>query len=248
LTFHLCYPLFVEALFDFSLGQLHAEADWIARTLRHLETSPTGNKANTMEKLDFKKKLKALYFPSASDFVLVDVPKMQFLMIDGTGSPGGDAYSTAVQWLYSVIYPIKFIARKTTGKDFVVPPLEGLWWADDMADFVSGNKGRWKWQMMIVTPDWVSGEMFDEAVAKAAKKLGDAPKSLRLADFDEGRCVQIMHIGPYADEGPTIARLHKEFLPANGLTVDGHHHEIYLGDPRRTAPEKLNTVLRQPVK
>ncbi|NOZ33224.1 MAG: hypothetical protein GXP01_09200, partial [Alphaproteobacteria bacterium] len=200
-----------------------------------------------MEKLDFKKKLKALYLPSESDFVLVDVPKMQFLMIDGTGSPDGDAYSTAVQWLYSVIYPIKFIARKKTGKDFVVPPLEGLWWADDMADFVSGNKDRWKWRMMIVTPDWVDRAMFDEAVAKAAKKLGDTPESLQLVDFDEGKCVQIMHIGPYADEGPTIARLHNDFLPANGLTVNGHHHEIYLGDPRRTAPEKLKTVLRQPV-
>ena len=201
-----------------------------------------------MEKIDFKKQLKTLYFPSDKEFSIVDVPDMQFLMIDGEGEPEGEAYSCAVQWLYSVIYPIKFMAKEKVGKDFVVPPLEGLWWADDLSDYVTGNRSRWKWRMMIVTPDWVDDDMFADASAKASKKLGDIPDSLGLRRFHEGKSVQIMHIGPYSAEAPTIARLHEEFIPAHGLTENGHHHEIYLSDPRRAAPEKLKTVLRQPVR
>jgi hypothetical protein len=201
-----------------------------------------------MEKIDFKKTLKHLYLPSAKDFVLVDVPEMQFVMIDGQGDPGGEAYSDAVQWLYSVVYPIKFIAKKKLEKDFVAPPLEGLWWADDMDSFITNDREKWKWTMMIATPDWVTGDMYEEALEKSKKKLGDAPDSLRLEHFAEGLAVQIMHIGPYSEEGPVIARLHEEFLPQNDLTENGLHHEIYLGDPRKTAPEKLKTVLRQPVK
>lgn len=201
-----------------------------------------------MEKVDFKKVLKKLYLPSDKDFVLVEVPELQFVMIEGEGSPASEGYTHAVQWLYSVIYPIKFIAKKRLGKDFVAPPLEGLWWADDMSAYLSGDKDKWKWRMMIATPDWVDQEMFEEAVTKATTKLGDRPKSLRLEKFTEGLCAQIMHVGSYSAEAPTIARLHKEFLPANGLVENGFHHEIYLGDPRRTAPEKLKTVLRQPVR
>lgn len=201
-----------------------------------------------MEKIDFKKKLKALYLPSNKDFVLVDVPEMQFVMIDGAGAPEGEAYTRAVQWLFSTIYPIKFIAKKKLGKDFVAPPLEGLWWADDLNAFIDGARDNWKWRMMIVTPDWVDADMFEEGVAKAQKKLGDRPESLRLEKFHEGLSVQIMHIGSYADEASTIARMHKEFIPANGLVENGHHHEIYLSDPRRVPPEKLKTVLRQPVR
>lgn len=201
-----------------------------------------------MEKLDFKKQMKALYLPSPKELVLVQVPEMQFVMIDGEGSPGGEAYVHAVQWLYSVIYPIKFIAKKKLGKDFVAPPLEGLWWADDMNAYIEGDRDAWKWRMMIATPDWATRDMFEEAVDKAQKKLGARPDSLKLEKFEEGLCVQIMHVGSYADEAPTIARMHKEFIPENGLVENGHHHEIYLSDPRRVAPEKLKTVLRQPVR
>lgn len=201
-----------------------------------------------MEKLDFKKKLKEFYLPSSKDFALVQVPEMQFVMIDGEGNPGGEAYVQAVQWLYSVIYPIKFIAKKKLGKDFVAPPLEGLWWADDINAFVDGDREAWKWRMMIATPDWATKDMFEEAVVKAQKKLGERPDSLKLEKFEEGLSVQIMHIGSYADEAPTIARMHQEFIPENGLVENGHHHEIYLSDPRRVAPEKLKTVLRQPVR
>ncbi len=201
-----------------------------------------------MEKIDFKKKLKELYVPSPKDFILVEVPEMQFVMIEGVGPPEGEVYTHAVQWLYSVIYPIKFIAKKQIGKEFVAPPLEGLWWADDMDDFINNNRDNWKWRMMMVTPDWVDRGMFDQAVAKAENKLGEVPESLRLENFHEGKSVQIMHIGPYSEEAPTIERMHKEFMPEHNLTPNGHHHEIYLGDPRRVAPEKLKTVLRQPVR
>ena len=134
------------------------------------------------------------------------------------------------------------------GKGFVEPPLEGLWWADDMEDFIAGNKDKLKWRMMIVMADWVSDEMFEQAEAEVEKKLGEAPGSLRLESYDEGKSVQIMYVGAPSEEGPTIARLHNEFLPENDLVPNGYHHEIYLNDPRRVAPEKLRTVLRQPVR
>ncbi|MCG6858235.1 MAG: GyrI-like domain-containing protein [Salaquimonas sp.] len=202
-----------------------------------------------MEKTDFRKALKHLYQPSARAFSIVEVPKMQFAKIDGTGNPNTSAdYAHAVQWLYSVSYPLKFMSKKELQKDYGVPPLEGLWWADDMTSFTSGDKDSWKWTMMIMQPDWISGQMFAAAVDKARAKMGEPPASLRLETYHEGLSVQIMFIGPYAEEGPVIAQLHNEFLPAEELTENGHHHEIYLGDPRKTAPEKLKTVIRQPVR
>lgn len=174
---------------------------------------------------------------------------MRFAMVDGRGDPNvSPDYQKAVQWLYSVSYGLKFMSKKEPGRDYAVPPLEGLWWAEDMGTFLSRDKAAWSWTMMIMQPDWITQEMFSAAIEKAGKKLGEVPPSLRLAPYDEGLSVQIMHIGPYDDEGPVIARLHGEFLPQNGLVETGHHHEIYLSDPRKTAPEKLKTVLRQPVR
>lgn len=201
-----------------------------------------------MQKIDFKKTLKELYAPKSKEFVLVDVPKMKFIMIDGHGVPGGTIYSDAVSWLYSVSYPLKFMSKQLLERDYVVPPLEGLWWAEDMSAFTQDRKEEWLWSMMIMQPDWISEDMFEQAVEKAIKKLGQKPKTLRLESFEEGLSAQILHIGPYSSEGPTLAYLHDEFMPANGLDWNGQHHEIYLGDPRKTAPEKLKTILRQPVK
>lgn len=202
-----------------------------------------------MEKIDFKKTMKALYQPPADRFSIVEVPSMRFAMVDGRGDPNvSPDYQKAVQWLYSVSYGLKFMSKKEPGRDYAVPPLEGLWWAEDMGTFLSRDKAAWSWTMMIMQPDWITQEMFSAAIEKAGKKLGEVPPSLRLAPYDEGLSVQIMHIGPYDDEGPVIARLHGEFLPQNGLVETGHHHEIYLSDPRKTAPEKLKTVLRQPVR
>ena len=202
-----------------------------------------------MEKIDFKKTLKALYQPPAGQFSLVEVPRLTFVMVDGQGDPNiAPAYVNAVQWLFSVSYTLKFMSKKELARDYVVPPLEGLWWADDMTSFLTRDKAAWSWTMMILQPDWITAAMFQAAIDKAGQKLGDAPASLRLEDYEEGLSVQILHIGSYDDEGPALRRLHEEYLPENGLTETGHHHEIYLSDPRKVAPEKLKTILRQPVR
>lgn len=201
------------------------------------------------EKVDLKRQLKHLYAPPAGRFVTVEVPVMQYLMVDGSGDPNtSDQYRDAVEWLYSVSYPAKFMSKRELGKDYTVMPLEGLWWADDMDTFISRQKDKWSWTMMILQPDWIAAQMIEAAIKKAADKRGEPPKSLRLEKLDEGLCVQTMHIGSYDEEGPVLAKLHGEFLPQNGLAETGHHHEIYIGDPRKTAPEKLKTVLRQPVR
>lgn len=202
-----------------------------------------------MEKIDFRKVFKALYGPPPGAFVTVDVPAMQFVMVDGAGNPNtAVSYKTAVEWLYSVSYAMKFAAKAALGKDYTVPPLEGLWWADDPATFVTRRKDEWKWTMMIMAPDFLGRAIFEQAVAKAAKKLGEAPPTLRLERYVEGLCLQTLHIGSYDDETPVLARLHGEIMPSQGVTFNGPHHEIYLSDPRRIAPEKLRTVLRQPVR
>ena len=201
--------------------------------------------------LDFKKELKHLYRPSAKDFVVVDVPEMQFLMIDGHGDPNTtQEYKDAVEALYGAGYKLKFMSKQDPGTNYVVPPLEGLWWAEDMEAFgAQRDKSAWDWTMMIMQPEWITQEMFEQAVEQVQKKK-DLPAllKLRLESYHEGLSVQIMHIGSYDAEGPTLARLHDEFIPQNGYEEAGKHHEIYLGDPRRTAPEKLKTVLRQPVR
>jgi hypothetical protein len=202
-----------------------------------------------MPKTDFKRTLKHLYNPPRK-FTVVEVPEMQFLMVDGHGDPNtAQAYTDAVEALYAVAFKVKFASKRTLDQDYVVPPLEGLWWAEDMTTFVSRAKSEWDWTMMIMQPDWIAQSMVDEAMDQVAKSkdLPALPK-LRLESYHEGLAVQIMHAGSYDDEAPTIARLHDEFLPENGLVEAGKHHEIYLSDPRRTAPEKLKTVLRQPVK
>lgn len=201
-----------------------------------------------MTKIDFKKTLKQFYAPSSKDFAVVQVPEMNFVMIDGHGAPGNTAYQHALSWLYPVSYGLKFFSKQTLEKDYVVPPLEGLWWADDMTAYTADRRDEWHWTMMIMLPDWLNETAFAASVDKASKKLGDPPASLRHESFDEGLSAQILHIGPYSEEGPTIAKMHKEFLPQNGLIENGHHHEIYLGDPRKTAPDKLRTVLRHPVR
>jgi hypothetical protein len=202
-----------------------------------------------MRDADLNVRLKELYLPPAEDFVLVDVPDMRFAMIDGRNAADRSALDHAVKWLFAAIYPIKRVARERMGKHFVEPPLEGLWWADDVHDFICGNRAKLNWRMMIVfEPDWLTPEMFEDAVAVATKRLGKAPASLRLERYPEGLSAQIMNVGPPSAVTATIARLHQEFLPAHNLIPNGHHHEIYLNDPNRVAPERLRTVLRQPVR
>jgi hypothetical protein len=203
-----------------------------------------------MSKVDFKKEFKELFVPPKK-FVVVDVPEMQFLMVDGHGDPNlAPAYQEAVEALYAVAYKLKFNSKKQLGKDYVVPPLEGLWWAENMASFSSArDKSQWDWTMMIMTPDWITPEMFAEALEQVRKgKNPAALDKVRLERYHEGLSVQILHIGSYDDEAPTLLKLHNEYLPENGYAENGKHHEIYLSDPRRVAPDKLRTVLRQPVK
>lgn len=201
-----------------------------------------------MEKVDFKKTMKPYWQPLVGKFEIVEIPELPFAMIDGSGDPNtAPAYASAVSWLYTLSYTLKFIS-KAAGRDYGVPPLEGLWWSDDMDDFIAGRKDRWSWTSMIMQPDWITADQFAAALTKATQKLGEPPASLRLERFAEGLSVQTMYLGPYSGEGPTIARLHHDFLPANGLVENGKHHELYIGDPRRTAPEKLKTVIRQPVR
>ena len=202
-------------------------------------------------KIDFKKTLSNLYGEKSKEFTLVDVPEMQFLMIDGKGDPGSaPEYQQALETLYPVAYKAKFISKKSMNKDYVVPSLEGLWWAEDMTAFATGlDKSRWLWTMMIMQPDWITADIIEEAKVQVAKK-GPLPglEKLRFEKFTEGKSLQCLHIGSYADEAPTLARLHNEIMPEMGYDFNGHHHEIYLNDPRKTAPEKLKTILRQPVR
>lgn len=203
-----------------------------------------------MAVFDWKKTYKALYLPDArKGFHFVDVPAMNFLMMDGRGDPNTNPeYQETLNTLYSVAYTLKF-ALKPLGVEFSVPPLEGLWWLEgDMREFVGASKERWLWRMMIMLPPEVTAAAVDHARAEAAKKK-DLPllPRLRFEPFAEGYCAQVLYIGAYDDEGPTIAALH-QFIRQNGGELRGEHHEIYLGDPRRTAPEKLKTVIRQPVK
>ena len=204
-----------------------------------------------MKKIDFKRELKHLYNPSAKKFAVVDVPEMQFLMIDGHGDPNvAQEYQDALEVLYGVAYKIKFASKKGLERDYTVPPLEGLWWADNMDTFsTERDKSQWDWTMMIMQPDWITPSIFSDAVQIVEKQKGlPALAKLRLESYREGLSVQIMHVGSYDDEAPTLDRLHHEYMPTHGYTFNGKHHEIYLSDPRRTAPEKLKTVLRQPVR
>ena len=201
-----------------------------------------------MEDLDLKKTLKHLYAPS-KNFETVTVPEMTFLMVDGQGNPNDSpVYAQAVEALYSVAYTLKFALKKEVEKNYAVMPLEGLWWVPDMREFSTEDKDAWYWTMMILQPPEVTPERFQRACAEAGKKkdLPALPK-MRLEPYTEGLAAQILYFGAYADEGPTIARLHA-YIHAQGGTLSGKHHEIYLGDPRKTAPEKLKTVIRQAYK
>ena len=200
-------------------------------------------------KVDFKKTLDA-YRAKRGEFRILDVPPMQYLMIDGHGDPNTTPdYADAISALYPLAYKLKFASKLELGRDYAVMPLEGLWTADDPASFTTArDKSRWRWTLLIMQPDWITTAMFDAALERVGAK--DAPRRLadvRLETLAEGRGVQTLHLGPFDDEGPTLARMHDEFIPEHGLRMTGPHHEIYLSDLRRVEPAKLRTILRQPV-
>ncbi len=202
-----------------------------------------------MEKIDLRRQLKEFYSPSSKKFALIEIPKLQFLMVDGHGDPNKvKEYSDAVQTLYGISYTLKFHLKKTRGIDYTVMGLEGLWWMPDMHEFSLERKDDWDWTMMILQPEFITPALVEEASTMAAAK-GKAPlaERVRLATLEEGSCAQIMYFGAYVDEAPVIAKMHA-WIHENGYTLTGKHHEIYLSDPRRVAPEKNKTILRQPIK
>jgi hypothetical protein len=205
------------------------------------------------DKVDFKKKYKDLYLPGTEP-MLVEVPPMLYLMVDGKGDPDGESYQLAVQKLYALSYGIKMSKMGEDKPDgyfeYVVPPLEGLW--DSVTVGYDLNRNNWIWTSMIRQPDFVTEDLLDRVKEQTAKKKPELDLSdVRLSLFEEGLCVQILHIGPYRTEPESVARM-AAFLEASGLTENfddlRKHHEIYLSDPRKTAPEKMKTVLRHPVK
>ena len=202
-----------------------------------------------MTKIDFKKELKHLYNPSEKKVEIVDARMMNFLMIDGSGDPNtAQEYKDAVEALFAVSYALKFMVKKERGVDYGVLPLEGLWWTEDMTQFSVENKDVWKWTSMIMQPEYVTEDLVSKALEQVEKKKNPpALPKIRFESFHEGLSAQIMHIGPYSAEGPTIERLHN-FIKENGYKLKGKHHEIYLSDPRRSAPERMKTVIRQPMR
>lgn len=203
---------------------------------------------DVMLKIDYKKELKQLYQASAKKTCLVDVPMLNFLMVHGKGDPNtSESYANAVQALFSVSYTLKFMIKKgARAIDYAVMPLEGLWWADDMSLFSPDDKSNWKWTAMIMQPEFVTKEDVEEAIRLTARKK-DLPALdlLEFRSFTEGRSAQILHIGPFSEEGPAIRKVH-EFIRQEGFSISGKHHEIYLSDIRRAAPEKWRTIIRQP--
>ena len=202
-----------------------------------------------MEKIDLKKEYASLYNVPKNKMVIVDVPKLNYLMIDGKGNPNTSKdFQDAIETLYPVAYTLKFTCKKgPLQKDYGVMPLEGLWWMDDMSEFTMENKDKWNWTLMILQPDFIDKKMVDVAIEAVAKKKAPAAlRKMRFESMKEGKCAQILHIGPYDQEPPNIIKLH-DFIRENGYKLHGKHREIYLNDMRRTAPDKLKTIIRQPM-
>ena len=200
------------------------------------------------EKVDYKKELKELYKASAKACSVIEVPAMRFLMIEGQGNPNESIeFQNGVEALFSVSYTLKFMIKKSDGIDYGVMPLEGLWWCDDMEKFSVEDKDNWKWKLMIMQPSHITHENFFEAVEKVSreKKLNAADK-INFATYDEGKAAQILHIGPFSEEGPTVQKLHT-FILDNQYQMTGKHHEIYISDTRRGKAENWKTIIRQPI-
>lgn len=202
-----------------------------------------------MEKFDLKKQYKELYNVSANKISLVTVPKFNYLMVDGHGDPNNSIeFQQCVDALFSISYTAKFMLKKGAQQiDYGVMPLEGVWWTDKSNDFSMEDKAAWKWTIMIMQPDFLTDSIIKKAKEQAAKRKElQMLNNLRLETMNEGLCAQVLYIGPYSDETQTIINLHK-YIEENGYKMHGKHREIYLSDMRRTAPEKLKTIIRQPI-
>ncbi len=203
-----------------------------------------------MKKLDLKKELKHLYNPTSGKPVIVEVPRMNFIMIDGEGDPNtSETFQKALEVLYGISYTIKFASKKELEVDYPVMALEGLWWGTPkgLTRFTPDDKAEWKWTLMMMQPDHISDEFFEkQKEVLREKKDPSMIDDVRYESFEEGLAVQQMHIGPYSEEWRTVEPMHS-WAEEQGYQLIGKHHEIYIGDPRRAAPEKLKTVLRHPI-
>jgi hypothetical protein len=202
-----------------------------------------------MKKIDLRKEWKENYNPSKKEVSFIKIPKMNFIMIDGQGNPNtSEGFKKGVEYLFGLSYTLKFMIKKQNIADYSVMPLEGLWWMDDMRDFTVANKDSWKWTIMIMQPEYIDKKIFEIGKKEfMGKKKIDNLDEVRFESYNEGLSAQIMYIGPYTDEEPVIKNIHSVF-GAKGYEPNGKHHEIYLSDFRKTAPEKLKTVLRQPIR
>ena len=199
------------------------------------------------DKRDLKRELDQ-YQAKRGEFRVLDVPGTHYLMVDGHGGPDSSEFAEAITALYPVAYRLKFASKTELGQDYVVMPLEGLWWADDPVVFATREKSAWDWTAMIMTPDWIPRELFLRSWEEvAARQPAPSRADVRLELLEEGLSVQTLHLGSFEDETPVLAELHERFLPEHGLAPAQKHHEIYLSDFRKVAPEKLRTILRQPV-
>ena len=211
-------------------------------------TEAVRSRTETDMKVDLKKSLDS-YRAEQGEFRVLDVPALTYLMVDGHGDPSAPEYADALAALHPVAYAVKFASKRELERDYVVPPLEALWWADDMDVFTAHrDKAQWDWTVMLLLPDWIGAEMVATAVETVrAKAQPSALDLVRAETLEEGRCVQTLHVGSYDDEAEVLDRLHREFIPGAWLEMTGKHHEIYLNDARRTDPARLRTILRQPV-
>jgi hypothetical protein len=200
----------------------------------------------TAAKIDLKHELGDLY-KARSQPMLVEVPELSFLMIDGDGDPAGPAFQEAVDALYATAYGLKFRVRALDGADYRVMPLEGLWWIPNARVWDFEDKSDWDWTLMIVQPEMVTPELAREVTtAVRAKRASPALEHVRLEAYEEGLSVQTMHVGPWEAERPTLERL-QMYIAGSDLVPVGKHHEIYLSDPGRVEPDRMRTIVRQPV-
>jgi hypothetical protein len=201
-----------------------------------------------MAKIDLKKDLKQFYTAKAETISMLEIPPLHFLKAEGQGDPNtSPAFQQAAETLFRVSYNLKFMLKKEQGLDWTVMPLEGLWSAADMAAFAEDRRDEWKWTLMILQPDFVTREAVTRAAELAQSKKNAPPlAATTFGRHADGQSMQILHLGPYAAEAATITRLHR-FIREKGYHFAGPHHEIYLNDPRRTAPERIKTILRQPI-
>lgn len=207
------------------------------------------NEKKTTAVFDFKKEYRSLYASANANPCFIDVPPFKTIELDGVGDPNCPEFQEKVQVLYGLAYTIKFLLKKSAEPfDFVVPPLSGLWDAHDVAAFTENRKAEWRWTIMIPMPDRVTEDVFATATAELRRKKNPLHlPQVRFRIFEEGLCAQILHVGPYSAEAPTIKKLHDFFLE-EGYQHAGKHHEIYIGDPRRGDLAKLKTIIRQPVR